>query len=114
MTAFYLQHGFHREIPNDIGLMDDTTPAARDFLARIKSALGKAVQCLKIAHERQQASTNQKRREISFQLGDSVMLSTDHIPNASELTRKFACRFTRPFYVIARVRTVAYKLDLSA
>ena len=112
VTPTELQHGFHRKPPGDIKIMDDTTPAARDFLSKKKSSLSKAVQCLKVAHERQQASTNRNRREISFQQGDSVMLCTDHNPLASELTCKFASQFTRHFRVIARVGTVAYKLDL--
>ena len=43
VTPFYLQHGFHPKMLSDIGVMDDTTPAARDFLAKIKPVLDKAV-----------------------------------------------------------------------
>ena len=45
VTPFCLQHGFHKKMPSDIGLMDDTTSAPRDFLAKIESALDKLVQC---------------------------------------------------------------------
>ena len=77
-------------MPKELGFLEDTTPAAKNYLLTLQEALKPATRCLSRAQERQQELSNRKKREEAFQLGDRVMLSCDNLPLAPALTRKFA------------------------
>ena len=58
----------------------------------------------------QQHYANEHRREIQFQAGDKVWVSTKYMqPRGSS---KFQARFIGPFTIISKVGKVAYKLEL--
>ena len=62
------------------------------------------------AQEKQKAQYDKHRRHVAFDVGDRVLLATDHI--ALEGPRKFKAKFIGPFVVRARVGDLAYRLDL--
>ena len=76
-----------------------------DGLSRAKSILNGA-------RQRMKSFADQRRRELELEVGDSVLLSTKHLPIKSPGTPKFWPRFIGPFFVKERVGSVAYKLDL--
>ena len=72
--------------------------------------VARAVKHLMRAQQQQQEYANKHRREVTFQIGDKVWLSTYHLP--TEGCSKFKERFIGPFQVIKVVSPVAYKLQL--
>ena len=62
------------------------------------------------AQRQQQDYANKKRRELQFQVGDMVMLSTENIPQPG--CRKFKHKYLGPYEVLKRVNDVAYKIKL--
>jgi hypothetical protein len=72
---------------------------------------------LALAKANQETQANKKRRSLTFQVGEKVLLSSAHINLASrnpKATRKLSPRFIGPYPVIQKVSEVAYKLELPA
>jgi hypothetical protein len=66
-------------------------------------------------HEAQQhmmAQQNAHRRDVRFDVGDSVRLSTANLTLPSTMSKKLAAKFLGPFVVDKVVSPVAYKLRL--
>ena len=79
-TPFYLLYGEHPRSPLTACLPhDDTVPAAADFVERIHGNLRTAKQHIQRAQERQKRYADQRRRELTFAVGDKVMLSTANL-----------------------------------
>jgi hypothetical protein len=66
------------------------------------------------AQHRQKQHGDTHHRELSFDVGDRVMLSTRHTPLAHGPAYKLKPRFTGPFKIIERVGQVAYRVQLPA
>ena len=54
---------------------------------------------------------NRHRRDLEFNVGHRVWLSTKHLP-LKVTSRKLAALWTGPFMVTERIGSVAYKLDI--
>ena len=67
---------------------------------------------LEEAHMRQAEQANRRRREIRFQVGDKVRLSTANMQLPSTMSKKLVARYLGPFTVEKVVSPVAYKLKL--
>jgi len=59
-------------------------------------------------------SANIRRRDVTFNVGDKVRLSTANLSMPSALSRKLAARFIGPFVVERVVNPVTYRLKLPA
>ena len=57
-------------------------------------------------------SANRRRRDVEFQVGDLVHVSTANFKIPAGLTRKFTPLFVGPFPISARVGNVSYRVDL--
>ncbi len=55
---------------------------------------------------------NQHRRDVTFQPGDQVLLSTQNLPLPSSLSRKLAAKWLGPLPVMERVGAVSYRVQL--
>ena len=64
------------------------------------------------AQQRQAQYANQKRREVDYKVGDSLLLSTKKIRLKSPGGRKLLPKWIGPYKVRKRVGTVAYQMDL--
>jgi transposase InsO family protein len=90
----------------------ETVPAVIRFDNRIQTALKEARECLERARGRQSKYADRNRRDVTFDKGDDVLLSTKHITLKHPGTRKLLPRWIGPFTILDRVGQLAYKLQL--
>src|SRR3954451_16286474 len=116
MTPFRLCHGRDPIDPySQVTSFPDSIPAAADFHRQQRNAIKQATDALVLAKANQEKYANQHRRDVSFSVGDKVLLSASHIHLASQAQRpprKLQARFIGPYTIMAKVSPVAYKLEL--
>jgi hypothetical protein len=85
-----------------------------DRIRRLKSDLDRAREHIERAQKRQAKYADQHRRDVIFKVGDSVLLSTDHLKmvGADKRTPKFASKYIGPFKIKRVANANAYELDL--
>ena len=110
-TPFFLNYVRHPRVPSDVRL-PESNPSAHKYLVNIYQALQKARKCLDAAQQRQKKYVDQHMTELSFGIGDEVLLNTEHIPLRSVGTRKLLMKWMGPFKVVRKVNAVAYELQL--
>ncbi len=73
-------------------------------------------EAMRAAQERQARYANMNRRDYEFEVGDKVLLSSQHLrlPEAENARRKLEPRFHGPYKIIEVVSPVAYRLELPA
>jgi hypothetical protein len=113
-TPFYLNSGHHPLTPSSLFNPPPTDiPATDQFLANIATSLTTAKTLIAVAQNRQKQYADQHRRELTFEPGDQVYLSTAHLAlPARTQVRKLAPKYTGPFTIIHRISDLAYKLEL--
>ena len=116
-SPFYLNYGQHPTTPMSLGLPDATpktrTPAVDAFLERMAACAKAARVNLEKAQEQQRRGANTRRRELSFDVGDQVMLSTRNLgPAFIGPARKLSDEWDGPFEVTAKITPVTYRLKL--
>ena len=80
-SPFYLNTGQHPLTPGSLLKPPSTDiPAADSFLNNISTSLTHAKTLLVLAQNRQKQYADNRRRELIFQPGDKVYLSTAHLP----------------------------------
>jgi hypothetical protein len=89
-------------------------PAAQLFVAKMGEDLKRARQCLLDAQTRMKSQADKRRQDVSFAVGDSVLLATKNLKLKGDKPRKLLPRYIGPFKVLQTVGKVAYKLDLPA
>lgn len=94
---------------------DDTphsAPAAGEVLRRWEEALSTAKQHILKAQERQKKYADQHRRELTLQVGDRVLLSTENLRERMTGAPKLLERYIGPYKVKRIISSTAYELDL--
>jgi hypothetical protein len=88
LSPFYLNYGQHPCTPASLFQKhDDTVPSTTEFLTSLQNLASIATDALAVAKSRQEHYTNQSRREITFSIGDLVLLSATNIALASQSNR---------------------------
>ena len=93
-----------------------STPQHTDtesMLTKLHSSLDRAKQHLLAAQQKQAEYANTHRRHVSFNVGDRVWLSTEHLHLASTNSQKLQHRWCGPFRIIKKLSDVSYKLKLT-
>ncbi|GKF81557.1 hypothetical protein Tco_0240159, partial [Tanacetum coccineum] len=69
---------------------------------------------IQVARDRQKSYANIRRKPLEFQVGDKVMLKVSPWKGVIRFGKrgKLNPRYIRPFKIIAKVGTVAYRLEL--
>jgi hypothetical protein len=88
-------------------------PSAADRIQLFHQQLELAKQHLRQAQERQKQYADEHRREVTYQLGDQVLLSTANLRFLnSEFTPKLLPKFIGPYTIKRVISPVAYELSL--
>ena len=82
------------------------------FTHEMQEALRRARELLQAAQQRQKAWADKQRRDVTFEVGQRVLLSTKHMRLKSSGSRKLLPRFVGPFIISERINPVAFRLDL--
>jgi transposase InsO family protein len=116
MTPFHLNHGQDPWNPYaSLAQIPDQVPSVEDFLTSISNGIQTAKDALTLAKANQERNANRHRRDVEYNVGDQVLLNSNHINLASQALRpskKLQHRFIGPYQVITKVSPVAYKLEL--
>jgi hypothetical protein len=100
-TPFFANYGFHPTTP--ISLLNPnptgTDPTAAKYLDTLRDVHTSITHELDLAKAQQSAQANRHRRDLTFQVGDRVRLSTDHITLADYPSSKLRPRYLGPFTV---------------
>ena len=118
LSPFYMFYGREARLPLDLALTPLTqarsNPSAADALARWRAALVRAQETTKSAQRRQKKYADEHRRELSFSVGDRVLLATANLKlmGESKRARKFTERYIGPFRVKKVINANAYELEL--
>ena len=118
-TPFRLNYGQEIQIPLDqaiAGLRPSNNPEAAERIARLQADLKLAKANIEKAQQRQAHYADQHRRDVTFNVGDKVLLSTDHLrlAGADKRTPKFTYKYIGPFSIKRVIGQNAYELDLPA
>jgi hypothetical protein len=94
---------------------ESVLPAAEARWETMKQAWSQAQQQLTTSQQRMAVAADRHRRALHFQVGDLVLLSTEHLQLRDEsTTRKLAPLFCGPFPIKKIVNSNAYELELPA
>ncbi|CAL1371586.1 unnamed protein product [Linum trigynum] len=117
LTPFEALYGFPPSFFGISGVESSPVGAVEDRLARQQQLISFLRHNLTVAQNRQKQHADKRRSERSFQVGDRVYLRLQPFRQGSVVGRqgsKLGPRFFGPYLVLARVGTVAYKLQLPA
>jgi len=116
MSPFRINYGRDPYNPyTGITKVPDEIPATADFLEGLTNSIKIATDALVLAKANQERNANKSRRDVSFKIGDQVLLSANHINLASQAlrpTKKLQHRFIGPYNITHKVSAVAYRLEL--
>ena len=115
-TPFFLNYGQHPHTPLSLSVPPLTTPSkpVARFLSEIREHLAQARKAIIKAQDVQAKYANEKRRDLSFNVGDKVLLSSKRLKlaRAENTQEKLLPRYYGPYTVLKVVTPVTYKLDL--
>jgi hypothetical protein len=115
-TPFRLNFGRDPRLPLSLPQSQSPVPHAAAFADRMKKGLADAKNCLQAAQQRQKMYYDQKRRDVTFQVGEEVLLSTKNIslrrPGDKGSTHKLMPKYIGPFKIKHVVGRGAYALTL--
>jgi hypothetical protein len=113
-TPFFLVYGEHPITPMAMQLIqEDKIACARafSFTTEKRQAFQYAMQQLQMAKDRYKSYKDANLKDVSFEVGQEVLLSTVNI-NKHNYNRKLFPKYIGPFRITAKVNDVAYRLQL--
>ena len=115
-TPFYLNSGQHFRLPMDAAVQaaqQAANPTSAQRIEQLARDLQRAKDNLLLAQQRQAKYADRSRRAATFQVGEQVLLSTEHLALASAgQTPKLLAKYIGPFRVVRVVSDVSYELAL--
>jgi hypothetical protein len=113
-TPFRLNHFFYPRIPPTIGIVAKSMKnrTAIDYAKVMKDRLSRARACIQTARARQKIAADKSRLDVSYSMGDTVMLSTRNLSFKAPGVKKLCPKFIGPFVIIKVINPVAMQLQL--
>ena len=114
-TPYYLNYGQEISLPLSQAIKNsklNQNENAIQLIEKLNENLEQARKNVIDAQQRQAHYANQHREDVSFEVGELVLLSTDHVKN-DRPTQKLGPKFIGPFKIIeAYPNGVNYKLEM--
>ena len=112
-SPFFLMYGYHPVLPVELLKGDEETKVetVAKYLERTQEVWHRARTQMKKAVAIQQSYYNQKHRDISFAVGDVVLLSTQNL-RLKGIPHKLQRKFCGPYKIVEKIGTQAYRLKL--
>ena len=112
-SQFYLNYGSEPVILIQLLKGDEEikTESIGSFVSRVKSDWELARENLKRSIDLQAKYYNKKHRDLEFEVGELVLLSTRNL-KMKGILEKLKKRFVGPFKIEERIRQQAYRLSL--
>ena len=108
-TPFEVVYGYRPVTPLDISSGTTNVPAVDKKVVEIKEVWEQARNAIEKAQENQKAYADRKRRDVEFEEGQLVYLSTKNLRGY----QKQDTTFIGPFKIVKKKLAVSYKLELS-
>src|SRR5260370_31953391 len=94
-----------------------------DFIALANNKPNKAIttadkriedsrRCIERAQKRQIREANKHRRDIKYNVGDLVFISTEHMKPKGSTSNKLTYKYIGPYHIIRRISDVTYEIQL--
>ena len=113
-TPFFLNYGRHPRTPANVSVPLRGTSSPLSQAQEVQRSLELAKQCLKDAQHFMSYYANSKRRHVSYEVGDFVLLSSKNLALKSDGVKKLAHRYFGPFEILRKVGPLAYELKIPA
>ena len=113
ITQFFLNYGRHPRTPANIDVPVRGPPLPSRAL-EIQAALTHAKACLKDAQHHMSRYANQKRRDVSYEIGDFVLLHSKNLRLKFDGSKKLMHRYFGPFEILKKFGPAAYELKIPA
>ena len=110
-TPFRVCYGQHPLTPSQAAMSDDAPAAAETFVKDCLQIVSETTEALRLAQNRMTDYEKSKLKDVTYQVGDQVFLSTANL-QISTTSRKLLPRFMGPFRVERVINAKAYELEL--
>jgi hypothetical protein len=111
-TPFYLNFGQHPNFSLSAAVnVKSKNQAANDLLEQLQTTLENAKTSLLQAQQRQKQYANEHRRDVQFNVGDQVMVSTANLRNLDKAP-KLLPKYIGPYKITKIITPVTYELQL--
>jgi hypothetical protein len=112
-TPFFLNYGRHPRTPANLDV-PVRGPASASKAHEIQEALQHAKACIKDAQHLMTRYEDKKRRDVSYAVGDFVLLHSKNLRLKFDGSKKLMHRYLGPFEVVSKVGPAAYELKIPA
>jgi hypothetical protein len=108
-----LNYGQHPRVPMSAPIRFKNV-MAQDFMENLHKLQQQAKLSMERAQQRAKLWADKRRSELTFEVGDMVLLNTKNLTLKHPGSKKFLPKWIGPYKVIKAAGPVAYKLDLPA
>lgn len=110
-SPYFINYGKHPRMPLTSILPTTTNDTVAKSLSQIADDIDTAKISIAQAQVRQQEFANKRRRDVVFQVGEEVWLSTKYLP-VRDGVRKFTGKYAGPFKILKVHSPLSYKIDI--
>jgi transposase InsO family protein len=112
-TPFFLNYGRHPNLPTTLEFPGNRMPDAESFVDKMQETLARAKTALQAAQQRMVRQAKKHARDVEYNLGDKVLLSTKNMRPAAGV-KKLMPKYLGPFEITELVGPVAVRLALTS
>ena len=98
VSPFFLNYGVNPRTPLDLDI-ESKVPLAKTYVSTYLARVKEARTALELAQERQKKYADQSRREVTYEVGQEVLLSTRNIKFKGQGVPKLMPKWVGPFKV---------------
>ena len=120
MSPFFLVTGQNPTVPVALfqpGIEETNVQSTKEFVGNMADLIKRATENLVKAQKKQVKFADEHRREVTFEVGDQVLLDARNLSSDIESRRpskKLQSRYEGPFKILEKTSSVDYKLELPA